>query len=323
MQRTYIARNYFNETQGTIYVDSLSVKACPHLSNLATCPYYLALSACGALLRYIEHSNNMVFPPCTLMIRFKPKEGSLFVDMATIEGLELLENGLLHTQSRKSRTKGSQLSAMDRTKTRAGKRFLRRTILEPPAELPTIRLRQDAVEEIASNESLYYNAVAVLQTFPDLERALACLLAQESSKMRRIANESRATSSHSKPSSTLSSGSSKRGTIDQQVIDGTKAPCMTIIRNVIYLKAAIDAIWDLLKEMQGVESTLLVCYVNGLQSTVLNKLRDALDDVIVPEATASKDVEQMRLQGAFAVKANRNGKISFPMFGRIANLFEC
>lgn len=289
------------------------MERCPHLSNLATSQYYLALSACGALLRYVEHTNNMVFSPNTLVIKFKPKEGSLFLDMSTIEGLELLQNNLLSSQTRLQRTFGSQLSVMDKTKTRAGKRLLRRSLIEPPAELPTIRVRQDAVEELMNKESLYFGICKALQSFPDIERALACLIAQVSLQIKRqVVEPNKASAPVSRATASSSAGLSKRpksALSDRIFIEETKTSCITIVRNVIYLKAGIDCIERIWEEMQEVESTLLTCCTKSIQSEYIANLRQAIDDVIVPEAAPSKDVEQMHLQGAFAVTPGRNGTV--------------
>ncbi len=283
------------------------MEKCPHLGNLGSSPYYLALACCGALLRYVEHINNTLFTPGTLRIRFKPNEGTLFLDIATMEGLELVQNGRSQLGST-NRT--SQLQIMDKTKSRAGARLLRRTLLEPPAELNTITLRQDTVEELSNNEDLYFNVIAVLTRFPDLERALAGLLARENARIKRQNWANKTANPKSRPGSNLSAGPSSRMTskpVDYTMVDDARAPSITAIRNVIYVKSALDALDDILRVLEGVKSSLLLAIARSMRMPEIGKLQEAINEVIVPDAAPSRDVEHMRLQGAFAVRTGRNG----------------
>lgn len=324
---SHIARQYFNETQGALAVERLSTERCSHLTNLGSSPYYLALASCGALVRYIEHTNNTLFVPGSLRITFKPNEGTLFLDIATMEGLELVQNGRAPVGPMKGI---SQLEAMRKTKTRAGSRLLRRSLLEPPAELSTITLRQDSVAELSSKEEMYFNIVAVLSKFPDLERALSGLLARENTRARKLNIGKKSGSEASRPGTVSTRGSSAFGSrsgtatrtatgtpssralsrpVDFSAIDDARIPSITTVRNVIGIKSALDTLDEVLRVLDGVRSSLLRGISRSMRMAELSKLQEAIDEVIVPEAAPSKDVEHMRLQGAFAVRAGRDEEL--------------
>lgn len=283
---------------GAIEIERLSVKLCPHLIRLTNCPFYLALASCAALLKYIQQANNMIFLPRSLRIKFCPNEDKLFLDMQTIEGLELLENGHLTYQEGSQRLQGSQLHVIDKTKTRAGRRLLRRSLVEPSTDRTNIKNRQDAVEELIQNEDIYFDVVGVLAKFPDIERALAVLTAREQRNTRRRA-----------PSNRAGSGSSQIGTpvVTSKDVDDIRKPCMTVIRSVLVIKAGIEAAVDLHAALREAKSPLLCMAANTIRVPVLGRLNNAINDVINEEAETSRDLETMRLQGAFAVKSGLNG----------------
>lgn len=118
-----------------------------------------------------------------MRITLAPNDGTLFLDVATIEAVELIRSARAPadggTAPHAARAPASLLQVIDRTKTRPGKRFLRRTLLEPPSDLSTISARQDVVEELSANEEKYFALCTALSTFPDLESVLAALLAKE------------------------------------------------------------------------------------------------------------------------------------------------
>lgn len=116
-----------------------------------------------------------------MRISLAPNDGTVFLDVSTIEATELVRTSRGAVDG-SSRTKNDSLFAvLDKTKTRPGKRFLRRTLLEPPADLNTIVGRQRAIEELSSDEEGYFALCEGLANFPDLEAVLASLLTREAS----------------------------------------------------------------------------------------------------------------------------------------------
>lgn len=163
--------------------ERLSAEPCPNLASSSTIPRYLALASAAALLKYVEHIQATVFEPSSMRITLAPNDGTLFLDVATIEAVELIRSARAPSDGgaapHAARAAASLLQVIDRTKTRPGKRFLRRTLLEPPSDSSTITARQDVVEELSANEEKYFALCAALSTFPDLESVLAALLGKE------------------------------------------------------------------------------------------------------------------------------------------------
>jgi hypothetical protein len=167
-----------------ITCERLSAEQCPNLAASSGIPRYLALASAGALIKYVEHIQAVVFEPGTMRIVLSPNDGTLFLDVATIEAVELIRSarGALDgggSSTGRAPKNGSLLAVIDKTKTRPGTRFLRRTLLEPPGDLGTILTRQAAVEELADNEEGYFAICEALAKFPDLEVVLASLLARQ------------------------------------------------------------------------------------------------------------------------------------------------
>lgn len=278
------------------------MKRCPHLMQLTSSPYYLALASCGALLKYIQHANNMAFVPRSLRITFNPNEDRLFLDMQTIEGLELLRNGRLVEQSATQHVQGSLFHVLNKTKTRAGRRLLRRSLLEPPTKLTNIKNRQDAIEEFSQNEAIYFEVIRVLTRFPDIEHALGVLTASQKR------NASRAGQRNQTATSAASSGSVNR-IVDSKVVNETKKPCISIIRAVLTIKAGLESADQLRCALKNASSPLLLMASNTVRVSALGHLSDTITEVIDEAARTSRDLETMRLHSAFAIKCGLNGSL--------------
>lgn len=145
--------------------DKLSNIKCTNLHNLGDSSCYLALACCGALIRYTEHIDEISFAPSSLRVRFRPNDEAVFLDISALEGLEIVNNARRRVGVGGKGSSDCLLRVMDKTKTRAGKRFLRRCLLEPSANLLTITMRQDAVDEMTNSEKLYFDVVAILTRF--------------------------------------------------------------------------------------------------------------------------------------------------------------
>lgn len=170
-------------------VEKYAIEQCPNLRNLGESACYLALASCGALLRHLQLVEQLIFMPSTLRIHLRPNDHAIILDIATLDALEILQNARVAAVGPSvSTSKMCLLNVVDHTVTRAGKRFLRRALLEPCATLDRIQHRQEVVE-VLSNAERVYNAIrTVLGTFPDLERSIAALMNRENARLRLIAN---------------------------------------------------------------------------------------------------------------------------------------
>lgn len=124
-----------------------------------------ALSAVGAALAYAQETQRDAMPFLRLPRRYSPA-GFVVLDGNTQRNLELVES--LVEKSRR----GTLLGVLDKTQTHMGGRLLRRWILHPLVDVPSIRARLDAVEEFVDAAELRLRLREVLKGIGDLERLL-------------------------------------------------------------------------------------------------------------------------------------------------------
>jgi DNA mismatch repair protein MSH4 len=145
---------------------------------------YYALQAVCAVFRYIESTFSTIYPPHTLVIKYRPIEGerqvfrsfkvltryspgSMLIDTETARNLELLEgvskqktHSLFGSVQQFSPPLSRRLMLRDRllnsTFTPQGTRLLRTTILCPMTSLDAIDARLSAVSELVQSEETFH-----------------------------------------------------------------------------------------------------------------------------------------------------------------------
>lgn len=122
------------------------------------------LRAAAALFGYLERAKIDVLSSIRKIIRVHSGE-NLFLDSSSIRNLELVEN--LNDSSSRS----TLFAVLDRTKTAQGGRLLKRRLLNPSAEIKTIRQRQKEAAEFLENRPLMNEAGLILPHIKDIERA--------------------------------------------------------------------------------------------------------------------------------------------------------
>lgn len=356
--------------------ERLSAEPCPNLESSSTIPRYLALASTAALIKYAEHIQATVFESGSMRITLSPNDGTLFLDVATIEAVELIRSSRGAVDGSLSGGKVcSLLGVIDKTKTRPGKRFLRRTLLEPPGEVGTISARQDVVEELSGNEEAYFSLCAALSSFPDLESVLASLLAKEASLVAQFSapvpymsgggereqegnppqqadsfksglstgasradtatvtptpsaaaayfqqqqerlGTSKSTADALRPASTSAAATQQTqqkwttgAALASGVATSMSLPSINLIRNVLKVKAAVDALGPILQVAESGSSAILLAIAASLRSNALFDLANEIATVLDESAAPSSKTEHMRLQGAFAVRNGRNGHL--------------
>lgn len=335
MKRTYIGRNYFNETNGELAVKKFAIEPCPNLTNLGASACYLALASCGALIRYVEHVDQVTFIPSTLRIRLQPNDHTMFLDIATLDGLEVVRNARTAVSLQSETSKACLLNVIDYTVTRVGRRLLRRGLLEPCILLDTIERRQKTVHELSNSEVLYNAVIFGLKNFPDLERALAAMMTKETSRLRNTIVRNQATKSDfDSVEDTIEQNidtttiSQEDDMLDKQELGNSRGdfetdfdkvdksqhqgkanvpPSDAIIQNILSVKTSLDAIPKLLQALRNVSSPLLCAIARSLRSQQFESISQKISMIIEEEATVPKGVEEACMQAAFAVKKGRNG----------------
>lgn len=137
----HIKRKYFNETTGLEYIQRLCIKENTDALDLQAAKY-LCISACACLLKYLEFQQEMTYAPQSLSITMSNIDGYMQLDMSTVSALELVsvqQQGFGKLTSTNRRL--SLFDVLNHTKTRAGARLLRTTILQPLKDLATLQMR--------------------------------------------------------------------------------------------------------------------------------------------------------------------------------------
>lgn len=136
------------------------------LTSLGCAELLYALPAAGALLAYLHGNRQSGLQHLRKPLVYDP-EGCMVLDAATRRNLELTRT------IRNERKHGSLLWVLDRTKTAAGGRLLKRWLEQPLLEPAAIEARQDAVEELVRDFALLDDAGGLLKEAADLERLLS------------------------------------------------------------------------------------------------------------------------------------------------------
>jgi len=161
-----VQRRYYNDTKGLQYVKQLCAAEYKHIELQISTKYY-CLATTGALLKYVEFIQNVMFAPNSLKAVFKGCEHTTMIDSATVKNLELLQN------LRDPMSPHTLFGILNYTKTSGGGRLLRSNILQPPNDKETILLRHDAVAELTEKEDLFFGLQAVLGKFIDIGKIVS------------------------------------------------------------------------------------------------------------------------------------------------------
>ncbi len=139
-------------------------------TGIDSLPVWLAAAA-AACMRYAQATQPTGGLPLYRLRLYRPGE-SLIIDESTRANLELLQTLM------ERKRQGSLIGVIDQTKTAMGGRLLRRWLLEPLQDLPSISRRHDAVEWLVERQSLRQALRELLGEIYDLERLAGRLGAQ-------------------------------------------------------------------------------------------------------------------------------------------------
>ncbi len=122
-----------------------------------------AVSAAGAVLRYVQENQRASLPTITA-IRTYNATAHMVLDAQTRRNLELFTGG------RDGRREGSLLAVLDQTRTALGARLLRRWLGQPMLDITPLRERQDLVATFFEHGLRRGALREALGAVPDLER---------------------------------------------------------------------------------------------------------------------------------------------------------
>jgi DNA mismatch repair protein MSH4 len=86
----------------------------------------------------------------SLRIKYQPSEGTMMIDLSTIQSLELIQN------IQNSKSKHCLFGLMNETLTPMGSRLLRSSILQPATQFEVLSSRFEAVTELATKEDMFF-----------------------------------------------------------------------------------------------------------------------------------------------------------------------
>lgn len=109
----------------------------------------LGLAAAAALIPFVDKFAPLT--PRSLRLVAAGSESGLMMDMDTIRCLEIFHNSA-------GSHRDSLFAFLNRTRTLPGFRYLRACLFEPSVSVPDLTQRQDSVQELLTNESLFHAA---------------------------------------------------------------------------------------------------------------------------------------------------------------------
>lgn len=125
------------------------------------------ICAAGAILHYLEETQRTALSHIRKISPYQSAD-FLLIDRISRRNLELVER--LRSEDQRPTSEGTLLSVLDRTRSPAGTRLLRRWVLAPLLNVDAIRARQDAVEELSHAGSPLEEIESLLGRIGDLER---------------------------------------------------------------------------------------------------------------------------------------------------------
>ncbi|PKA46451.1 DNA mismatch repair protein MSH4 [Apostasia shenzhenica] len=274
-----VSRSYFDDTKGAVLVKILAAKE-PSALGLDTYQkqYYLCLAAAAATIKWIEAEKGIVVTNHSLTVTFNGSFDHMNIDSTSVQNLEIIDplcSGVWGTNNKKR----SLFQMLKTTKTFGGGRLLRANLLQPLKDIDTINARLDCLDELMSNEELFFGLVQVLRKFPKETDKVLCHFCFKTTK---------ATGEVVKPA------------------NGRKSQIM--IANIIILKSALDALPLLSKVLKNAKSDLLCnIYKSICDNDKYTKIRKRIGDVIDEDAVHARAPFVACTQHCFAIKAGVDG----------------
>ncbi|PIA50290.1 hypothetical protein AQUCO_01300793v1 [Aquilegia coerulea] len=278
-KKVVMTRGCFDDTKGSILVKTLAAKE-PSALGLDTYykQYYLCLAAVSATIKWIEAEKGVIVTNHSLLVTFNGSFDHMNIDATSVQNLEIVEP--LHSNLwGSSNKKRSLFQMLKTTRTIGGTRLLRANLLQPLKDIETLNARLDCLDELMSNEELFFGLTQVLRKFPKETDRVLCHFCF---KPKRVTNE------------VLRGDDAKRSQV--------------LISSIILLKTALEALPLLSKVLKDAKSFLLqniyksICE-NGKYESIRKRIAEVIDDDVLHARVPFV----ARTQQCFAVKAGIDG----------------
>uniref|UniRef100_A0A0E0Q8C5 DNA mismatch repair proteins mutS family domain-containing protein n=1 Tax=Oryza rufipogon TaxID=4529 RepID=A0A0E0Q8C5_ORYRU len=265
-----MARGCFDDTKGAVMVKNLSARDPSALGLDTYCKqYYLCLAAASATIKWIESERG---------VTFNGSFDHMNIDSTSVQTLEIIDP--LHTELwGTSNKKKSLFQMLKTTKTTGGTRLLRANLLQPLKDIQTINTRLDCLDELMSNEELFFGLTQGLRKFPKESDKVLCHFCFKPKK-----------------------------DTDEVLKPANGRKSQGLISDIIVLKTALDAIPFLSKVLRGAKSFLLRnIYQTICENPKYASMRKRIGDVIDEDVVHSRAPFVTCTQQCFAIKAGIDG----------------
>ncbi|KAG5588937.1 hypothetical protein H5410_039451 [Solanum commersonii] len=268
-KKVIMARGCFDDTRGAVLVRGLAAKE-PSALGLDSYykQYYLCLAAAAATIKWIEAEKGVIITNHSLLVTFNGSFDHMNIDSTSVQNLEIIEpmhSSLLSINNKKR----SLFHMLKTTRTIGGTRLLRANLLQPLKDIETINTRLDCLDELMSNEQLFFGLSQAFVSF-------------QKKQPKRVTNE------------VLASDNGRRSQI--------------MISSIILLKTALDALPLLSKVLKEAKSCLLGnVYKTICENEKYTSIRKRIGEVIDEDVLHTRVPFVARTQQCFAVKAGTDG----------------
>ncbi|XP_022957703.1 DNA mismatch repair protein MSH4 [Cucurbita moschata] len=279
VKKVVMARGCFDDTKGAVLIKNLAAKE-PSALGLETYykQYYLCLAAAAASIKWIEAEKGVIVTNHSLTVTFNGSSDHVSIDATSVQNLEIIEP--LHSNLwGTSNKKRSLFHMLKTTKTIGGSRLLRANLLQPLKDIETINARLDCLDELMSNEQLFFGLSQALRKFPKETDRVLCHFCF---KQKKVTNE------------VLGADNAKKS--------------QSLISSIILLKTSLEALPLLSKVLKEAKNFLLANIYNSVcENEKFATIRRRIGEVIDEDVLHARVPFIARTQQCFAVKAGIDG----------------
>ncbi|KAK9927595.1 hypothetical protein M0R45_024772 [Rubus argutus] len=279
VKKVVMARGCFDDTTGAVLIKNLAAQE-PSALGLDTYykQYYLCLAAAAATIKWIEAEKGVIVTNHSLLVTFNGSFAHMNIDATSVQNLEIIDPRH-STLSGTSNKKRSLLHMLKTTKTVGGSRLLRANLLQPLKDIETINARLDCLDELMSNEQLFFGLSQVLRKFPKESDRVLCHFCF---KQKKITNK-------------------------VMGVDNARKSQL-LVSSIILLKTALDALPLLSRVLKDATSSLLAnVYKSVCENEKYAAIRKRIGEVIDEDVLHARVPFVARTQQCFAVKAGIDG----------------
>ena len=283
-----VDRSFFNENVGR----DLLASHCNEesLRSLALdASHFLCVSAAGALLRW-RRERGEVYYPQSMRVTYKTAQKVMHIDVHSAEALELVAARAPSTSSSSSstarpgpaptshaskRTPRTLFDVLNHTRTTAGARMLRSTLLQPFSARPPIEARLNAVEELLAMQAQLSSISALLADLNLFDSVMTQTLV----RVHAVAS-----------------------------LDPTQQRC-TLLTHILHMRRWTDTMTRLASTLAECRSPLLVGVASRLSDNRCREISAAISEVLDEGSVCRQggDLVSLRNVLVYAVKTERDG----------------